>query len=108
MANLSITEINIMTKFRNFNRFPLRISFFWRYPTSMKMSELSEASQRSCIMKDMWRANNYSGVDGLMLSSLVKTFNFTPILVKPTGVDFGYKTKDGQFLGSFFRTIQFS
>lgn len=66
----------------------------------MNINELSEASQHSNVMNDIWMANNFSGVDGLMLASLVKKFNFTPILVRPTGADFGYKTNDGTFLGN--------
>lgn len=77
----------------------MRISFFWRYPTSMKLNELSEASQHSNIMKDMWRADNFTGVDGLILATVVKAFNFTPILLKPSGAEFGYKAPDGKFLG---------
>lgn len=101
--NSSILDISLTSKFRNFNGFPLRISFFYRYPTSMNLSELSKASQSSCIIKDMWRAYNFTGVDGFMLASIVKTFNFTPILVKPSGADFGYKAPNGKFLGKIFK-----
>lgn len=96
-----MADFDLHAKFRNFNGFPLRISFFERYPTSMKLSDLSKASQASFLMKDIWRAHNYSGLDGLMLATVVKSFNFTPILVKPSGADFGYKTSDGKFLGNF-------
>lgn len=91
--------MSLTKKLKDFNGFPMRISFFWRYPTSMRLDELSKASQDSSVMKDAWRANNFSGLDGLILASLVKTFNFTPILVKPNGADFGYKAPDGKFLG---------
>lgn len=101
--NLSISDLSLTAKFKNFNGFPLRISFFYRYPTSMKLSELSKVSQDSYILREMWRANNFSGVDGFMLASMVKEFNFTPILVKPIGADFGYKTSDGTFLGKIIQ-----
>lgn len=67
----------------------------------MMLDELSIASQGSSVMKDSWRSNNFSGIDGIMLASVVKSFNFTPILIKPDGADFGYKGSDGQFLGNF-------
>lgn len=51
-------------------------------------------------MKDSWRSNNFSGIDGIMLASVVKSFNFTPILIQPDGADFGYKGADGQFIGN--------
>lgn len=102
LDNLSITDFDLHSKYKNFHEFPLRISFFERYPTSMKLTDLSKASQTSYLMKDIWRANNFSGLDGLMLSTVVKSFNFTPILVKPKGADFGYRTPDGKFIGAFF------
>lgn len=92
-------DLSLSVKLKNFNGYPLRISFFWRYPTSMKLDELSTASQSISFMKDSWLSNNFSGVDGFMLASVVKKFNFTPILIKPDGADFGYKGADGKFLG---------
>lgn len=100
ISNFRLNKIDLLAKFRNFNGYPLRISFFRRYPTSMKLNELSQAVQDSCIMKDSWRAANFTGIDGFMLSTFVKKFNFTPNLSKPRDGDFGYKTQDGQFLGN--------
>lgn len=94
-----LSEIDLLAKFRNFNGYPLRISFFRRYPTSIKLDELSQAVQDSYVMKDSWRAANFTGIDGFMLSTFVKKFNFTPNLSKPRDGDFGYKSQDGQFLG---------
>lgn len=99
--NASYTDISLFAKHQNFNGFPLEISYFWRYPTSMNLNELSTASQHSYIMKDSWRSENSIGMDGFMLSSLAKTFNFTPILVRPRGAEFGYKSTNGKFLGNF-------
>lgn len=93
------SNIDLLAKFQNFNGHPLRISFFRRYPTSIKLNELSQAVQDSCIMKDSWRAANFTGIDGFMLSSFVKKFNFTPNLAKPRDGDFGYKSQNGQFFG---------
>lgn len=92
-------DLSLASKLKNFNGYPLRISFFWRYPTSMMLNELSKASQSSSLLKDSWRSNNFSGIDGILLASVVKAFNFTPILIKPDGAEFGYKISNGQFLG---------
>lgn len=99
LSNLSYYDISLHVKLKNFNGFPLRMSFFRRFPTSLMLNELSIASQTSSIMKDTWLSRNFSGVDGFMLASVVKSFNITPILMKPNGT-FGYKSSDGQFMGN--------
>lgn len=94
LNHLTLFDISLTAKLRNFNGFPLRISFFWRYPTSMKLNELSTALQSSSILQNSWRSDNFSGIDGFVLSSVVKAFNFTPILIKSKGTEFGYKAAD--------------
>lgn len=60
----------------------------------MKLNELSTALQSSSILQDSWRSDNFSGIDGFVVSSVVKAFNFTPILIKSKGTEFGYKAAD--------------
>lgn len=95
-----LSDIDLFAKLRNFNGYPLRVSFFRRYPTSIYLNELSHAVQNSRILKDSWRVANFTGIDGFMLLSFVEKFNFTPILSKPRDGDFGYRDQDGRFLGN--------
>lgn len=103
IRDFRLSDIDLFVKFRNFNGYPLRISFFRRYPTSIYLNELSQAVQNSRILKDSWRVANFTGIDGFMLSSFVEKFNFTPILSKPREGDFGYRDQDGRFLGNVLR-----
>lgn len=89
----------IFGKFKNLNNYPLRVSLFRRYPTSLKANELPAVFHGSYLMKDSWRANGYGGVDGIMLSNVAKTLNFEPIVVEPNGIDFGFKSTNGTFFG---------
>lgn len=89
----------MFTKLRNLNEFPLRVSLFRRYPTSLQGHELPKVFRSSYLMRDSWRSDGYGGMDGIMLANVAKTLNFTAIVVTPIGIDFGYKASNGTFLG---------
>lgn len=89
------------TKYENFQEFPLKVIIFRRYPTALYANDLPATFQRSYLMRDVWRSNKFSGVDGLMLANAAKTLNFTAITVPSSNIDFGYKNWDGSFVGNF-------
>lgn len=90
----------MFVKYKNLNGFPLKVTIFRRYPTSLKESELPNVLSKSYLTKDVWRADGYSGVDGLMLANAAKTLNFTAQNIPQIGIDFGYKDNDGEFVGN--------
>lgn len=104
---MDFNDNEMFSKFKNLNKYPLRVSLFRRYPTSLKANELPAVFHGSYLMKDSWRANGYGGVDGIMLSNVAKTLNFEAIVVEPRGIDFGYKSTNGTFLGEIIITNSF-
>lgn len=79
--------------------FPLRVTIFRRDPTSLKSDEFPLPFRGSYLMKDTWRSDDYSGVDGIMLANAAKTMNFTTLNIPQIGIDFGYKADNGTFVG---------
>lgn len=53
-------------------------------------------------MKDAWRSDGFGGVDGIMVQNAAKTLNFSANVIKPIGIDFGFKAPNGTFFGEFF------
>lgn len=102
MNKIDYTNNELFTKFKNFNEFPLRVSLFRRYPTSLQLNELPEVFRGSYLMNDNWRSKGYGGVDGIMLTNIAKTLNFTPVIVEPIGIDFGFRATNGTYLGNFY------
>lgn len=101
LKDIDFNADELFTKFENLHRFPLRVSLFRRYPTSIKLEELPEVFRDSYLMKDIGLSRGYSGVDGIMLSNIAKALNFTPVVVLPKEVDFGFKAANGTFVGNF-------
>lgn len=99
LNNFDYNRTDLFEKFKNLNGFPLRISIFDRYPTAVKVHEFPKPFADSYFMRDIWRSDGYSGVDGLMLAHASKKLNFTTVNVPQIGVDFGFKSFDGTFQG---------
>lgn len=91
---------DMFQKYTNFNEYPLRVTIFPRYPTALKNTDLPKVFRESYISKETWRADNYSGVDGIMLANAAKFLNFTTKNIPQIGIDFGYKDYSGQFVGN--------
>lgn len=99
LTTIDFTRSDLFEKFKNLNGFPLRVSIFRRYPTSMSIDELPKSMASSYLMNDIWRSDGYSGVDGLMLANAAKTLNFTASIIPQVGIDFGWKAPNGSFVG---------
>lgn len=89
----------LFRKFDNLQEFPLRVTIFRRYPTSLRAYELPAAFRESYLMNEIWRSDGYSGVDGIMLQNAAKAMNFTTVNIPQIGIDFGYKASNGTFVG---------
>lgn len=99
MNTIDFKRSNLFKKFDNLQEFPLRVTIFRRYPTSLRSYELPAAFLHSYLMKEIWRSDGYSGVDGIMLQNAAKSLNFTAINIPQIGIDFGYKASNGTFVG---------
>lgn len=102
LHDLDFNRTDIFHKFKNLNGFPLRINIFPRYPTAVEVHQLPKPFVNSYLMHDVWRSDGYGGVDGLMLANAAKMLNFTTVNVPQIGIDFGYKSYNGVFLGKPF------
>lgn len=99
LNDFDYNRTDLFNKFKNLNGFPLRINIFPRYPTAIKVDEFPIPFVNSYLMNDVWRADGYGGVDGFMLANVAKMLNFTTVGIQQIGIDFGYKSDNGTFLG---------
>lgn len=99
MNEYDFTQSKLFKKFDNLQEYPLRVTIFWRYPTSPRIDELPAAFRQSYLTKEVWRSAGYSGVDGIMLQNAAKSLNFTTVNIPQIGIDFGYKSANGTFVG---------
>lgn len=99
LSNFDTFKNSLYDKFENLNLFPVKISLFRRYPTCLKSDELPSVFRTSYFMNEIWRTENYGGVDGITLANIAKSLNFTAEIVTPDGIDFGYKLTNGTFVG---------
>lgn len=90
---------DLFKKFKNLNGFPLRINIFPRYPTAVSVEEFPAPFVKSYLMNDVWRTGGYGGVDGFLLAVAAKMLNFTPVNVPQLGIDYGFKSNNGTFVG---------
>lgn len=99
LADLDYNRTDLFKKFKNLNGFPLRINIFPRYPTAVKADELPTPFVNSYLMNDIWRADGYGGVDGFLLANAAKMLNFTTVNIPQIGIDYGFKSGNGTFVG---------
>lgn len=99
LNDFDFNRTDLFDKFKNLNGFPLRMNIFQRYPTAIKVDEFPIAFVDSYLMHDVWRADGYGGVDGFMLANVAKMLNFSAVNIQQIGIDFGYKSTNGSFLG---------
>lgn len=91
---------NLSRKFKNFQKFPLRLSLFLRYPTSILPASIPGPFLKSYYSRGMAYSNNIGGFDGLILGNMAKTLNFISDIRAPVGSDFGYMLDNGTFIGN--------
>lgn len=101
LTEIDFTKTNLFRKFDDLQGFPLRVTIFRRDPTALKSYEFPKPFRSSYLMKDAWRADEYSGVDGIMLANAAKSMNFTTVNVPQIGIDFGFKSSNGTFVGKY-------
>lgn len=99
LNDLDYNRTDLFKKFQNLNGFPLRINIFPRYPTAIKIEEFPAPFVNSYLMNDVWRTEGYGGVDGFLLANSAKMLNFTPLNVPQIGIDYGFKSNNGTFVG---------
>lgn len=99
LADLDYNRTDLFKKYKNLNGFPLRINIFPRYPTAVKADELPTPFVNSYLMNDVWRADGYGGVDGFLLANAAKMLNFTVVNIPQIGIDYGFKSGNGTFVG---------
>lgn len=99
LTEIDFNKTDLFRKFDDLQGFPLKVTIFRRDPTALKSYEFPKAFRSSYLMRDAWRADEYSGVDGLMLANAAKSMNFTTVNVPQIGIDFGFKLSNGTFVG---------
>lgn len=99
LADMDYNRTDLFKKFKNLNGFPLRINIFPRYPTAVKVDEFPTPFVNSYLMNDVWRAVGYGGVDGFLLATAAKMLNFTAVNVPQIGIDYGFQSGNGTFVG---------
>lgn len=92
-GNTSNTTNNIRkimrNKMSNMNGHPIRVTMF---PTRLKAIPLPNGT--------------FTGYDGIILQTLAKHMNFTPIItIPPDGHKYGWKEKNGSFTGKTVLTV---
>lgn len=99
LKSIDFSKPDLFEKLSDLQGFPLKVTIFRRYPTSLKAFELPKVFHDSYLMKETWRSDGYSGVDGIMLSNAAISMNFTAVNIQQIGIDFGYKIPNGSFVG---------
>lgn len=107
---MTIDEINthgsnVFRKLENMNQYPLRISIFERYPTALHYENIPKIFLRSYFMNTVEESKGFGGLDGIVLGNIAKSLNFTVIPITPQVHDFGYKMKNGTFVGKYILFI---
>lgn len=96
-----IRGLEIFRKLENLNGYPLRVSIFERYPTALQYENIPKIFLRSYFMNTVEESKGFGGLDGIVLGNMAKGLNFTVIPVFPRIHDFGYKLKNGTFVGEY-------
>lgn len=104
MAWTNLSEINanrywFMSRADRFNNYPLLISIFWRYPTTIDISELSPLFVDSYVASALRsHGAGYGGYDALLMANLAAVTNFHPVVHLSN--HFGVAYPNGTFDGS--------
>ncbi|GAB0087902.1 uncharacterized protein DMENIID0001_022640 [Sergentomyia squamirostris] len=85
----------------NFRGYPIKCEQFIKFPTVIKAKEIPTAYARSYIQREANPPRGYGGMDALVMATVAKTLNFTILLNTYDKIDFGYKSPNGTFTGSF-------
>lgn len=82
------------------NRYPFKVSIYYRYPTALREEEFPKVLLKSYIMKD-FHDYKFGGLDGIIMANVAKIFNFTVNQVTPTATPYGLKLPNNTFIGEF-------
>lgn len=85
----------------NYKQYPVRFSFFERYPTLLSSENLTGLFIPG-YMKQLFKySDGHSGIDGIIMSYLIEYFNIKPILIKLPEANYGsYDKKAGNYVGT--------
>lgn len=99
MNAINFYDQSFFRKFENLQGFPLKVSMFPRYPTALTTKQIPSVFLNSYFMNIINDSRGYGGVDGITLGNMARAMNFSTVVIKPIGIDFGYKLSNGTFTG---------
>lgn len=98
--NIDFRDSSLFRKFDNLHGYPLKVSMFERYPTAIRSRQTPKIFLDSYFMNTIDDSKGFGGLDGIVLGNLARVFNFTTIIIPPNRGDYGYKLRNGSFVGS--------
>lgn len=104
MVWTTLSEINqhrawFISRPDNLNKYPLLVSIFWRYPTSIYIKELPPLFSNSYIASALrTHGGGYGGYDALLMANLAQVTNFKPVIHE--SINFGFAYPNGTFDGA--------
>lgn len=90
--------------FKNLNGYPIRVSLFIRYPTSVKVSTTKSLFFPSYLQK-VGKKLNFTGIDPIILYNTFMLLNFTPVMQTDRWEYYGHRAQNGTYVGSLGNVI---
>lgn len=90
--------------FQNFRGYPIRISLFVRYPTSVNEDTTNDLFL-SPYLKDVEKTLKFNGIDPIILYNTFNFLNFTPVMQTDQIRCYGHRMSNGSYVGSLGRVI---